>query len=139
MIKNRFYFVVFIFFILMVTSCSKNTHDKLYGEWKGTDNSGATASFLFGQDGTARMICGNRVADDKSIGGKVEWQINDKATPMELDILITDSTKTTFKIPLIFRFITDNQIQIRMSDDIITRPPQFSETDDNSQINFLRQ
>ena len=127
--------IIIISCALLFTSCAKSIHANLVGEWKGTNSSGSTMSLLFESDSTAKIV-------DKSIvvtGDNVRWSANDDIEPFQLDIIISNRNGRTFTIPAIYRFITEDKIQIRMSDDIRSRPIDFSDIDQKAQVIMLRQ
>jgi hypothetical protein len=131
--------IVFVFLMLTI-SCSQSTHDKLIGEWKGTDNSGVSMSLVFESDGNAKMINGSAVLDGQSIGGKVEWRLNEEIFPHQLDIIATGTKRQgSLTIPMIARLITIDKLQLRMNKDMQTRPIEFSNTDQENQIILIRQ
>jgi hypothetical protein len=59
-------------FAVIGYGCTRKPEDKLIGEWKGSDSSGKTASFVFNRDRTIRVIIGNVVIDGPTVGAKVE-------------------------------------------------------------------
>jgi hypothetical protein len=129
------------FFILVITtlicaSCSKSIHDKLVGEWKGTDNTGTTMSIIFEADGAARLINGNIVIGPEN---NAKWKINDNVTPFQLDFVSTDLKGNTNTFPMIVRFVTNDKLQLRMNEDLKIRPTEFSNTDQAMQIILVRQ
>lgn len=133
------YLLFSILLVLFVASCSKSLHNKIIGEWKGTDHTGATASFVFYADGNAKMIQGNLVIDGQPQGRTVTWELNDTQSPMHLDLIVTLKDGKSKKLPMIVRFITDNKIQLRMSADMTSRPTEFLDSDQINQIILLKQ
>jgi hypothetical protein len=113
-------------------------HSKIVGEWQGTDGSGASASFVFSENRDVKMIIGNLVIDTETVGAKVSWQLDTNQDPMQLDIVTGSSVEDGGVTPLIIRFVTDNKIQLRISEDGTSRPVGFSSSDTENQIVLTR-
>jgi len=135
-VTHAFLVICLCFFIV---SCSDSPQEKIIGEWKGKDSCGKVASFIFDADNNAKLIIGNRVADEKTAGAKIIWKLDTSHDPMHLDLIITPPTGEKRIIPLIIRFLTDSKIQLRGSDDIKSRPITFSASDDKHQIILMKQ
>jgi hypothetical protein len=138
--KTKLLFLLFaLCLVLLVFSCSKSPQDKIVGEWKGTDNTGETASLVFDEDGNAKMIQGNLVLDGQTLGGKVAWRLDASQDPIHLDLLVTPSSGESRTLPMIVRFITDSKIQLRYAEDMVSRPTGFLPSDNKYQIVLIKQ
>ena len=125
--------------IFFITSCANSPEQRLIGEWKGTDPTGVTAALVFNEDGSARMIQGNTVLDGASVGGKVTWRLDASHDPMRLDLVLSKTSGETMTLPMILRFVGENKLQARISEDRTSRPTGFSESEDTNQIILVRQ
>ena len=117
-----------------ICSWSHSAQDPLVGVWTGFDSSGEGASMVFYADGAVTFIQGDLVLDPKSVGGSLIWRIDRTKNPMHLDLIATKATGETQTLPFIVRFITDRKIQVKMAEDMKTRPVTFSENEDSNQI-----
>jgi hypothetical protein len=124
---------------LALLGCTKSPADKLVGEWKGTDSGGKTASVIFSRDGTFRMVSGNLVMDGPTLGGNVEWRIDATRDPIELNVVVTPRSGKQTLLPMIIRFVTDRQLQLRISRDMQSRPTSFSVEDTENQLILEKQ
>jgi len=131
--------VIALSIIVLIPSCAKSPDNQLVGEWMGTDPTGDTASFLFNEDGTARMIQGNMVLDGSSIGGTVTWKLDASHDPMHLDLVMSKESGETVVLPMIIRFLGENRLQAKISEDRQSRPLEFSESTDINQVVLTRQ
>ena len=95
-----------------------------------------TASYVFEADGSAKMIYGNAVAGSKT---DMKWKIKDDSPPFQLDLVTTDTKGVIHTWPCIFRFLTEDKIQIRFSQDLTSRPTEFSDEDQITEVVFTRQ
>jgi hypothetical protein len=98
-----------------------------------------TASFVLNSDRTFKIVFGNIVADGSMFGGKTEWRADMSRDPMTLDFVMTSAAGSQRVLPVIFRFITDQKIQMRISEDIQSRPTSFSSDDTRNQLVLVKQ
>ena len=152
--------------IILLSSCNNSLDEKLIGEWTGSDTNGEMGSFLFNEDGTCMWIMGNEVfpygsstTEDDHVDLNLTWEIDDTHDPIHLDCIFSGKDPESGKLvklylPLIFRFIGENKIQIRWVEDLSDvnfdqttsqtyigkRPIGFSKSGvDNDQMIFTRQ
>jgi len=130
------FFPLLLFVAVLSSSCSRSNHDKLIGEWKGTDIAGMTASLVLQSDGSEKIIYGNAVLGSKT---DAKWKINDDSPPFQLDFVFTDTKGVIHTWPCIFLFLTEDKIQIRFSQDLTSRPTEFSDEDQTQEVVFTRQ
>jgi hypothetical protein len=122
-----------------VETTPQNLHNKIIGEWHGTDGTGDSASYVFRENGEVKWIYGNVVIDTETLGTNFSWRLDTNTDPMQLDFVRGPSDEDGMVTPAIIRFVTDNKIQIRMSEDLTSRPIGFSPSDVEGQIVFIRQ
>lgn len=122
-----------------VETTPQNLHNKIIGEWHGTDETGDSASYVFRENGEVKWIYGNVVMDTETLGTNFSWRLDTNTDPMQLDFVRGPSDEDGMVTPAIIRFVTDNKIQIRMSEDLTSRPIGFSPSDVEGQIVFIRQ
>ena len=124
--------------LVLVLTCficsAHSAEDPLVGVWSGFDSSGEIASLVFYANGAVTFIRGDLVLDPKSVGGSLIWRIDRTKTPMHLDLIGTKATGEQLTLPFIVRFITDRKIQVKMAEDMKTRPVAFSENEDRNQM-----
>lgn len=118
--------------LFLLASCARSPEGKLIGEWKGTDNTGKTASIVLNENSQARFIIGTVVLEGS-------WKLDASRNPIELDLTVQRPSNETATIPMILRFLTENKIQLRMSNDEMSRPVDFSGKDERNQIVLERQ
>jgi hypothetical protein len=131
--------IILVALALFSVSCARKPERSLVGEWKGTDSTGQTASLVLNTDGNCRMILGNLVLDSQTVGGKMEWRADMSHDPMTLDLVITPASGKHSVLPMIFRFITDQKIQVGMSEDMQSHPTGFAADDTKNQIVLTKQ
>ena len=83
----------------------------------------------FYENGSVKMIRNDMILDKG-----VTWRFDGRHNPMQLDLVLTDSSGETKVLPMIVRFISDTEILLRMSGDMKTRPDKFSDSDEVNQI-----
>lgn len=113
--------------------------NKLVGEWIGTDSTGKTGTFIFNNDGSAKLIKDNKVFDGSSVGGALTWKLDDNHDPMHLDLVMSNKSGGSRKLPMIIRFLGENKLQVCISEDKKSRPIGFLEAEDKNQIILKRQ
>ena len=113
--------------------------DKIIGEWKGTDSTGATASVVFAADHTFRMVMGNVLLDGAALGGKIEWRIDATKDPIPLDVIVTEASGEKRVLLMIVRFLTDRTLRFCVSPDMETRPTDFAAADGPNQMVVTKQ
>jgi hypothetical protein len=132
---------------LALCGCTKSPEAKLVGEWKGTSDSGDSATMIFNRDHTFRMVMGNFVVDGQTYGAGVElkWHVDATHDPIWLDVIANDqSGQRPATIALgIIRFVNDRTLQLRMltwkmASDKFERPTNFS-SDDKNQLVLVKQ
>lgn len=130
--------VILAALVVLTGSCTRKPERSLIGEWTGISG-GQTASLTLNSDKTCRLVLGNVVLDGPTVGGKIEWQVDTSKNPMTLDFIATAPSGQRV-MRMIFRFITDKQIQVRMGDNFEqTRPTSFSTEDTTDQIVLIKQ
>jgi hypothetical protein len=119
---RRFAFVALSYAVVTcaLLSCGRPPQQTLVGEWIGKDYLGHPASMVFSPDGTVKLAIGHLELDGPTFGGTVTWRL--------------DASKT----PMIVRFISDRQIQIRIDEDLLSRPTNFSDDGSRNQIVFVK-
>jgi hypothetical protein len=118
--------LILIALMLFSASCTRKPKQSLVGEWEGTDSTGQSGYLVLNRDRTFKMIMGNVVSDG-------QWQADTSRDPMTLDFVIKSPSGQQV-LPMIFRFITDHKIQIRMGEDAKSRPTNFSTDDTVNQM-----
>ena len=105
---------------IVLSSCTGDSK-KIIGEWKGMDPKGNAVSFIFDKDHTLTLITRNEVISgkEKLVNGhrmKITYETNESAKPATLDFVFTnvDAKKETKRIKGIFRYITDNKMELRI-------------------------
>jgi len=130
---------ILVALVLFSVSCARKPEQSLVGEWKGTDSTGQTVSIVLNSDRIFTIVQGNLVMDGPMVGGKVEWRTDTSRYPMTLDLISTSSSGQRI-LPMIFRFISDHQIQIRFGGDFgQSRPANFSADDTTNQLVLTKQ
>ena len=129
---------ILIIVTIALVSCSKTPDHLLAGGWTGQDSTGQTAMFVFERDGTVKFIMGHLVADGPTVGASVKWRLDTRQTPMHLDIVVKSPSSQERILPMIVRFISDQQIQIRTSEDMQSRPTSFSTEDSSNQLVLVK-
>ena len=81
---------------------------------------------------------GNVIADGPSVGGSATWRLDTHQTPMHLDFVTKLSSGEETILPMIVRFISDQQIQIRISEDMQSRPTSFSTEESSNQLILVK-
>lgn len=137
---NKHIFRLFIVLGLFVIffSCSKSPEKLLVGKWNGTDDKGKTGTFRFYKNGNAEMILGQRVVSGEKIGGTFTWQLDESYNPIHLDLVIDIPSKEPKTMPMIIQFLSDNEIQLAMSNKFTSRPFDFSDSGKNKIINLSK-
>ena len=80
--------------LICLTACT-NKNEQHIVEWKGTDESGQTASLVFDKTNHAIFVIGNTVLGGKEfqidggIKGEVKYEIDYTKDPIWLDIVIS--------------------------------------------------
>jgi hypothetical protein len=85
------------------------------------------------------MIRGNMLLDGSSVGATLTWKLDRTVDPMHLDIVMAKKSGKSKILPMIVRFLDEHRLQARMSEDMTSRPPSFSESVDRNQIVLERQ
>ncbi len=124
-------FIIVSIFSFMISSCTLNLEDRLIGEWQGPDHTGEIASILFEENKNAKFIKNSLILEGS-------YNVKISKSVIELDLFVKRVTGTV-KIPMILRFLTDDEIQLRMSEDGVTRPTEFSTPENIKQIVLERQ
>ncbi|MEX2608210.1 MAG: hypothetical protein WD708_12780 [Kiritimatiellia bacterium] len=137
--KKNIVLIILLALNIFVSSCGTSPQKQLVGEWLGTDSEGETASLFFNEDGSAKMIRENVVLDGSTSGRNLTWKLNANIDPMHLDLVISEKSDGIIVLPMICRFIGDNKLQVRIDEDMKSRPDVFLESVDKNQIIFTRQ
>jgi hypothetical protein len=130
---------IIVALVFLSVSCARKPVQRLIGEWKGTDSGGQATSLILNSDRTFKMVLGNVVIDGQTVGGKTEWRADMSRDPMTLDFSMVPPSGERRVIPVIFRFITDQKIQMRIGEDIHSRPTSFSADDTRNQLVLVKQ
>jgi len=69
----------------------------------------------------------------------MEWCADMSGDPMMLDFVVTPASGTQRVLPMIFRFVTAQTIQIRTNKDFESRPTSFSADDTRYQMVLTKQ
>ena len=130
--------------VFLLTSCAKSPESRLVGEWTGTDQTGVTASLVFNEDGSAKIIHGDIEISGDSIGGTMVWKLDASHDPMQLDLVLSKPEALTpagksITFPMIVRFVEENTIEVCMTKDRKTRPAHFSKYGEVNQLILDRQ
>ncbi|OIQ01054.1 MAG: hypothetical protein AUK35_00355 [Zetaproteobacteria bacterium CG2_30_46_52] len=136
------FFKLFSAFILamFVSSCTTELQENIVGEWKGTDHAEQTASFVFHADGNVKMMQGKNVLDSQSVSGSVTWSLDTEKNPMHLTLQIKPAAGGEARdFPMLVRFVSENQMQLRMNKEMTPGVPLFSEQDTNNLILLTKQ
>jgi hypothetical protein len=136
----RWHGIILFAVVVLSASCTRKPERSLIGEWKGTDSTGATASLVLNADRTFKIVLGNVVVDGATYGAKSQWRVDMSHNPMTLDLfVVSPSGQEVGAIPIIFRFVTDQKIQIKVGEDIQSRPTGFSADDTRNQLVLTKQ
>lgn len=107
--------------IFILQSCS-NSNERHIGEWKGTDNTGKTASLVLDKNSHAVFVINNQVLggtefEMQGVKAECKYEIDYSKNPIWLDIVICEKGKKEEKARLkgIIRFITDNKLEYRLN------------------------
>lgn len=124
----------------VLLGCSKKK--SIVGEWKGTDNSGRTMSLVFDKDHSVMMK-----SNGETMGGKdymvnghkleIKYEIDETKDPMWLDLVFYEDGKKSEgnSAKGIFKYLSDNKIELRSGFAKPDRFDKFDETDkDNTMI-----
>lgn len=116
--------VIFAIAVFIFNSFS-NPSERHIGEWKGTDNSGKTASLVLDENKDVTMIIHNQVFGGKNFQmngkkGEVKFEIDYSKNPTSIDFVayVEDNGELKEKkerLKGILRFITDNKMELRLS------------------------
>lgn len=132
--------IILVALVFLAASCIRKPERSLIGEWKGTDSTGTTASVVINADGTCKIVLGNVVVDGAIYGGKTDWRVDMSRNPITLDFIVTSpSGQQLGAIPMIFLFITDRKIQLRLGKDLKSRATGFSADNTETQIVLTKQ
>jgi hypothetical protein len=131
--------IILVALALFSVSCTRKPERSLVGEWQGKDSTGQTATFVFNSDQTCKFVIGNVVLDGSTSGGKTQWRADMSRDPMTIEIVETTASGQQSVNTMIFRFITDHKIQVRLGKDIQSRPTGFSEYDAKDQLVLIKQ
>jgi hypothetical protein len=117
----------------------------IFGEWTGTDKSGKSASFIFEKTHHLVMIMsGERMDGHKhDVNGhevEIKYEVDETKSPMWLDFAFyKDGEKLKDKtIKGIFRYLSDNKIELRMDFDTGKRFERFDADDKDNTIVMTR-
>jgi hypothetical protein len=137
---RRFAFVALSYAVVTcaLLSCGRPPQRTLVGEWTGKDYLGHPAFMVFSPDGTVKLAIDHLELDGPTFGGTVTWRLDASKTPAHLDIVVKAPAKQGTVIPMIVRFISDRQIQIRIDEDLLSRPTNFSDDGSRNQIVFVK-
>jgi hypothetical protein len=85
------------------------------------------------------MVVGNLVIDGPTEGEKVQWRVDTTHDPISLDLVLSSQSGQQRILPMIIRFITDRELQLRTSSDMESRPTEFSANDTEHQLILVKQ
>ena len=122
-IKSIFSAVAASFLIVILGSFAPPGHN-IVGEWKGSDKTGKSASFILDKTNHLTMIMDGKVmsGEEHEVNGKkveIKYEVDETKKPIWLDFVfyidgVRDDTKTAKGI---IRFVTDTKIEMRMDFD----------------------
>ena len=121
-----------------VATITEPLQSKIVGEWKLIQD-GKVFSLVLSENLDAKMIQGNLVFDTETIGRKFSWRLDTNQDPMHLDLVMGSFEEDGETFRMIVRFITDDMIQVRASEDMFSRPIEFSLSDTKNQSVLTRQ
>jgi hypothetical protein len=143
-LKNTFRALMALFISVLFWSFTPPAHN-IIGEWAGTDKTGKSAVFIFDKTLNVVMIMNGEKMDGhehERDGHKVEirYELNETQKPMWLDFTFykdgVKNEKNTAKG--IFRYLSDNKIELRMNFDSDTRYEKFDTEDKESTVILTR-
>jgi len=121
--RNIFGKIAAIITIITCAACfggCANKSDRIIGEWR--DNTMQGKSFVFDKNDHATMILGNEVIGGKDrVGrnhtGELKYEVNYNHDPYWLDLVVYEAgtTNELRRIKGIFRFISNNKMELRMN------------------------
>jgi hypothetical protein len=118
-----FQFFLLFAVIFILESCS-NPNERHFGEWKGTDNSGKSASLILDKSNHAVLVQENQVIggnefEINGIKGECKYEIDYTKNPIWLDLVIYEQGKAQEigRLKGIIRFITEDKIEYRVNFD----------------------
>ncbi len=112
---------------------------KLVGEWKGLQQNGSTAGMIFRQDSSVVMYEDDEGFDASDVDGKLVWRAYGDSEPLNLDIIAIAPGREPMTIKMIMRFLSDEQIEIRMNEMPGIRPAQFEDPAPEGQVVLTKQ
>jgi len=110
----------------------------IIGEWVGIDTDGTSTSIIFNEDRSAEMIIKGMRISGAAFDRSVSWSLNTAYNPIHLDLIVSREARVDVVVPMIIRFHDDNTLEVRMTDDMKSRPERFLEADGINQILLYR-
>ena len=120
-----------------VVSAQETRH---LGKWEGTDNAGETASISFEKDGYVVLYrSGETLGDKRDREPLLKYEFDYSKTPIWLDFVIYDlQGKEHGRMKSIVKFLADDKMVWRISENQSERPADFDEKDKESTIVLKR-
>ncbi|CAN5490878.1 hypothetical protein BH23BAC4_BH23BAC4_01230 [soil metagenome] len=114
------------------TSISDITED-LVGEWSSARRGDAEGeTIIFARDQSMVLRDGNyilRTSAPVPTGGRLVYEVDETAEPARLDFVVQNgSGEQVARIPGIVKVLTDDQVQVCMDPETLTRPSDFNGT-----------
>lgn len=136
--------IVAVLMILILGSFAPLTHN-IVGEWKGTDKTGKSASFILDKTNHLTMVMDGKVMSglEHEVNGRkveIKYEFDESKKPIWLDFVfyfdgVRDDSKTAKGI---IRFISDSKIELRMDFDSNLRFEKFDPRDKENTIMLTR-
>lgn len=145
LLKARFRLIIHVLAIVFITQFingCKNNDNSIVGEWRGMSNGEAPhpISLTFDKNHYASVLIGDAIVggknDNSGRGRKVElkYEVDYSKTPhtIQYTMVVDDVPNTEAFIKGIFRFISDDSLEIRMW---LGNDEKFREFDSNDKEN----
>ena len=103
----------------------------LVGEWSSAHRGDAEGeTIIFARDGSVVLREGNSILHASSpvpTGGRLAYEVNERIEPAHLDFVVTNSAgEQVARIPGVVKVLTDDQVQVCMDSNTLTRPADFN-------------
>lgn len=113
-----------VYILLFISSLCSGQNNKHIGEWTGIDNFGNKSSIIFDENNfvffkNKNHSYGGETFTVKNIDYTYKYEINYSKYPIRIDFILIEKEAKMEKLRVksIIRFIDDNTIEIRNSDD----------------------
>ena len=134
--------IVTLLFLLFAYTIYAEAPEKLIiGKWLISDSAGSESGevyMIFSEDGETKLEQNGNVMEYATTGVMVKWRIDSNFDPIHFDLIqVTDNGDENAVLSII-KFIDDNTILLRASEDKITRPTEFLEENNSYQSTLTR-